>query len=135
MTNIAGIPVDSYCRNCGKCYDWKETREKIEREVRESAYQIINYKGATNFAVGLAIVRITAAILRRQKSVMSVSTLLEGEFGLSDVCLSVPCIVSNNGITKIIESPLSDPEKIALNSSAEILKKAINEIGESIEGG
>ena len=129
MTNIAGIPIDSYCLNCGKCADWKTTRERIESEVRNSAYEIINYKGATNFAVGLAIVRITAAILREEKSVMSVSTLLDGEFGISEVCLSVPCIVSKNGIARIIQSPLTEKEIKALNSSAEILKKAIRETG------
>ena len=129
MTNIAGIPIADYCLNCGKCDDWKTTRERIEKEVRESAYQIINFKGATHFAVGLAAVRITAAILRGQKSVMSVSSLLDGEFGISDVCLSVPCIVTKKGVARIIESPLSESETTALRTSAEILKKAISETG------
>lgn len=129
MTNIAGIPIDNYCLTCGKCENWKATQDKIEKEVRESAYQIINFKGATHFAVGLAIVRITAAILRGQKSVMSVSSLLEGEFGISDVCLSVPCIVTKKGVAKVIESPLSEDESAALKSSAEILKKAIRDTG------
>jgi L-lactate dehydrogenase len=129
MTNIAGIPIDNYCLNCGKCEDWNVTRQKIEKEVREAAYQIINYKGATNFAVGLAIVRITAAILRKQKSVMSVSSLLQGEFGINEVCLSVPCIVSKRGIERIIESPLAENELNSLKSSSEILKKAIKDTG------
>lgn len=129
MTNIAGIPIDQYCHNCGRCSDWKAVKDGIEKEVRESAYQIINYKGATNFAVGLAIVRITAVILRGQKSVLSVSSLLNGEFGINDVCLSVPVIASESGVVKIIRSPLPDNEVKALQKSAEVLKKAIRESG------
>ena len=129
MTNVAGISIEQYCPFCGKCSDWMEERKRIEKEVRDSAYQIINYKGATQFAVGLAIVRITAAILRGQNSVLSVSTLVNGEFGISDVCLSVPCIVSEKGISKIIKSPLPENEIASLTASAEVLRKAIRQPG------
>lgn len=129
MTNVAGISIEKYCPFCGKCSDWMEERKRIEKEVRDSAYQIINYKGATQFAVGLAIVRITAAILRGQNSVLSVSTLVNGEFGISDVCLSVPCIVSEKGISKIIKSPLPENEIASLTASAEVLRKAIRQPG------
>ena len=126
MTNIAGINIDEYCPVCGQCSNWKEHRQNIEKQVRESAYHIINYKGSTQFAVGLALVRITAAILRSQKSVMTVSTLLKGEFGINDVCLSVPCIVSDGGILRIIESPLTLEELASLTSSASVLRKVID---------
>jgi L-lactate dehydrogenase len=129
LTNIAGIPIDEYCQNCGNCGGWKSVKEGIENEVRRSAYEIINYKGATNFAVGLAIVRITAAILRGQRSVLSISTLLSGEFGISDVCLSLPVIASEKGVIKILKSPLPENEIKALKSSAEIIGKAIKEAG------
>jgi len=129
MTNVAGISIEKYCPFCGKCSDWMEERKRIEKDVRDSAYQIINYKGATQFAVGLAIVRITAAILRGQNSVLSVSTLVNGEFGISEVCLSVPCIVSEKGISKIIKSPLPENEIASLTASAEVLIKAIRQSG------
>ena len=129
LANIAGIQIDKYCPMCDKCSDWMEIRKGMEKEVRESAGQIINYKGATNFAVGLAIVRITAAILRGQKSVMTVSTLLQDEFGIKDVCLSVPCIVSENGVMEIIKTVLPESEQAALSSSAAVLRKAIIEAG------
>ncbi len=125
MTNIAGINIDEYCPVCGKCSNWKEHRNSIEQQVRESAYHIINYKGSTQFAVGLALVRITGAILRSQKSVMTVSTLLNGEFGINDVCLSVPCVVSDKGILRIIESPLTLVELTSLTGSAGVLRKVI----------
>jgi len=128
MTNIAGMPMGEYCPACMNCSNWDLERKKIEQEVRDSAYHIIGYKGATYFAVGLAIVRIIGAILRGQRSVMTVSTLLEGEFGLKDVCLSVPSIVSHKGVRKIIESNLSEEELGSLSGSAEILKSAIREL-------
>ncbi len=129
MTNVAGMQIDAYCPICGQCADWAAKRSRIEQEVRDSAYHIIDYKGATCFAVGLALVRITGAILRAQSSVLTVSTMLTGEFRLHDVCLSVPCIVSARGVKKIIESPLPDHEHAALYASAATLKQSIEEIG------
>lgn len=128
MTNIAGMSLEDYCPVCMNCSDWKSERRQIEQEVRDSAYHIIGYKGATYFAVGLALVRIVGAILRGQRSVLTVSTLLDGEFGLRDVCLSVPCIVSQNGISKIIESNLNKKELESLSASAGILKTALKEL-------
>lgn len=126
MTNIAGINIDEYCPVCGQCSNWKEQRQHIEQQVRESAYHIINYKGSTQFAVGLALVRITGAILRSQNSVMTVSTLLNGEFEIKNVCLSVPCIVSDGGISRIIESPLTTEELTSLTRSGNVLRKVID---------
>jgi L-lactate dehydrogenase len=126
MTNIAGIKMDEYCPVCRNCSDWKEKSAIIEQQVRDSAYHIINYKGSTQFAVGLALVRITGAILRSQNSVMTVSTLVDGEFGINDVCISVPSIVSDSGVIKIISSPLPPEERDSLSKSANILKEAID---------
>ena len=75
MTHVAGMNIDEFCPVCGNCDDWKQQQELIEKQVRESAYHIINYKGSTQYAVGLALVKITGAILRNQNSVLTVSTL------------------------------------------------------------
>src|SRR5664280_1640068 len=128
MTNIAGINIDEYCPVCGKCSEWKIKRKEIEQQVRDSAYHIINYKGSTQFAVGLALVRITGAILRSQDSILSVSTLVYSEFGIKDICLSVPCVVSDSGVTRIIESPLSLEELGLLSNSAGVLRRAVDSI-------
>jgi len=125
MTNIAGMAIDKYCPVCNKCSDWKTEQKMIEQQVRESAYHIINTKGSTHFAVGLALVRITGSILRKQNSVMTVSVLLNGEFGMNDVCLSVPSIVTDTGVAKIINGQLPEGEMESLRKSAEILKEAI----------
>ena len=128
MTHIAGRQIDDYCPNCGQCADWTSERRQIEQAVRDSAYHIIDYKGSTWFAVGLALVRITAAVLRGQNSVLTVSTLLDGEYGLHDVCLSVPCIVSTGGVERIIENPLPAEELAALKASAATLTHAIQQL-------
>jgi L-lactate dehydrogenase len=128
MTHVAGMNIEEFCPVCNGCEDWKNQRQLIEKQVRESAYHIINYKGSTSYAVGLALVRITAAILRNQHSVLTVSTLLEGEFGIKDVCTSVPCVVSDKGINRIINSPLTADELQSLSHSSKVLRDAIDSI-------
>ncbi|MCE5275601.1 MAG: L-lactate dehydrogenase [Deltaproteobacteria bacterium] len=125
MTHIAGMPMQEYCLLCRGCTDMNIEHSKIVEEVRDSAYHIIGYKGSTTFAIGLAMVQIVAAIVRDQHSVMAVSTYLSGEYGIQDVCLSVPCIVSGHGVEKIIEGSLTGEELSALSHSATVLKKTI----------
>jgi L-lactate dehydrogenase len=130
MTNIGGIPIDHYCPLCGGCEGWKHERKKIEQQVRESAYHIINAKGSTHFAVGLALVKITSSILRRQNSVLSVSVKLSGEYGISDLCMSLPAVLSDTGIVRIVDGPLSPEEKKLLQHSAAVLKEAIDSLNQ-----
>jgi len=128
MTNVAGIPIDEYCPMCGACEDWSEQLANITREVKESAYHIINYKGATYYAIGMAVVRIVGAILQDQRSVLAVSTLLEGEYGIHDVCLGIPSVVGQNGVEKIVEAPLIAQEQEALEKSARTLQKTLMDL-------
>ncbi|HEX2974653.1 MAG TPA: hypothetical protein VHO68_01850, partial [Bacteroidales bacterium] len=128
MTHVAGMKIEDYCPFCHGCTDWSIQKEKIEKQVRESAYHIINYKGSTQYAVGLAMVKITGALLRNQHSVLTVSTLLNGEYGINDVCLSVPCLVTDSGITRLIENPLTEDELSLLTKSASVLKDAIQSL-------
>ena len=133
MTNLAGMSMDDYCPACHKCGDWSKERNRIVTEVRDSAYHIIEAKGSTCYAIGLALVRIASAILRNEHSVLTVSTLLDGEYGLKDVCLSVPCIVSQSGIEKIIEGKLTIEEMQTLHASAAVIKEKIAELTISSE--
>jgi len=127
MTHIAGIPIKGYCVICGAC-DHTKTYEKITAQVRESAYHIIDYKGSTYYGIGLSLVRISEAILRNENSVLTVSTLLEGEYGIKDICLSVPCIVGSAGVSSIITAKLDTVEQQALESSADVLRKSFNSL-------
>lgn len=129
MSHIAGMDFDEYCPVCGRCDDWQKERPEIVQMVKDSAYHVINYKGATYFAVGMALVQITGAILRNQRSVLTVSTLLEGEYGLEDVCLSVPAIVTQEGVERIVEGDLSGEEMEALSRSASVLQEALSGLG------
>lgn len=128
MTHIAGVPIMHHCPKCNQCGDWKATHKKIAEEVRDSAYHIIGYKGATNFAVGLALVRIASAILRNQHSVLTVSAVLDGEYGLRNVALGVPCVLGQQGIERILTASLSQDEQTALEKSAATLRRAIESV-------
>lgn len=128
MTHIAGVPIEHHCPSCNQCGDWKATHRKIADEVRDSAYHIIGYKGATNFAVGLALVRIASAILRNQHSVLTVSAVLQGEYGLRNVALGVPCVLGQRGIERILTASLSPEEQNALEKSAATLREAIESV-------
>jgi L-lactate dehydrogenase len=128
MTHLAGVRIGEYCAFCGRCDGWEQIQDDIAEAVRRSAYHIIEYKGATSFAVGLALVRIVRAILRNERSVLTVSVPLEGEYGLSGVSIGVPCIVSQNGVESVIEAKLLPSEREALAASASILRKSINEL-------
>jgi L-lactate dehydrogenase len=128
MTNMAGVPVEQFCPLCGKCDDWETSRHKIAEAVKNSAYHIIDYKGATWFAVGLALTRIAGAILRNQNSVLTVSAVLEGEYGLKGVSLGVPCILSQKGVERILQVNLPPEEQNALVQSATVLQEMIAQL-------
>ena len=98
-------------------------KELITHSIKDSAYHIIEAKGATNYGVGLAVRRIVEAIIRNENSVLTVSTLLNGEYGFDDVCLSVPCIINKEGIKHIIETKLDRNEEKALEQSAKTIKE------------
>jgi len=127
LTTIAGMPMDEYCRACSSC---KEGRSKFEifENVKNAAYEIIKRKGATYYAVALAVRRIVEAIMRDEHSILTVSSFLKGQYGLSDVCLSVPTVVDRNGVNRILEVPLSEEEKKLLYKSADTLKEVISQL-------
>lgn len=128
MTHVAGMRIADYCAVCGKCANWNAEQKTIVRQVRQSAYHIIGYKGATYYAIGLALLRIVGAILRGENSVLTVSSLLEGEFGIRDVCLSVPCLVGAGGVIRILEGRLDPDEDTALKASAELLRNSLQQV-------
>jgi L-lactate dehydrogenase len=128
MTHIGGIPIKDYCPVCLPCADWRQDLQKIEEEVRQSAYHIIDYKGSTYYGVGMAMDRIAGAVLRNERSILTVSTMLDGEYGLHDVCLGIPAVISNHGVEYIMEAKLTAEELAKLERSANILKQAISEL-------
>jgi L-lactate dehydrogenase len=126
LTNIAGIKLKEFCPICQNhnC-DNKEALDEIFRQVTQAAYKIIEAKGATYYAIGLALVSIVQAILRNEHRVMPVSSVLQDYYGIKDVALSVPTIVSSVGAGKILEVPLAPEEITALQNSARIIKETV----------
>ena len=127
LTSIAGMSMDAYCSTCKKCSD-NHDRNSIFNQVKNSAYEIINAKGATYFAVALAVQRISEAIMRDEHSILTVSSILEGQYGLNDVAISVPTIVGRDGIQQIIKVPITQEEQKLLTKSADALKKIIKDL-------
>ncbi len=125
--NIGGVPLGAFCKGCAReCTP--EFRSSIEQAVRNSAYHIIEAKGYTNYGVSQAVLRLVQAILRDEHSLLTVSTLLNGQYGLSDVCLSVPCLVGKGGVLRVIETELTKEEHQALIRSAEVIRANLSGI-------
>ncbi len=124
QVHIAGTPLDAFCRGCERSCASPD-RAEVEKAVRESAYHVIEKKGFTNYAVSLAVLRIAGALLRNERSVLTVSTMLSGEYGLDGVCLSVPCLVGSHGVERIIATDLSGEERAGLVASAAALRAAV----------
>lgn len=124
LATIAGLTIEQYCRNMNIEFN-QQTRTDITNSVKTAAYEIINRKGYTNYAVALAITRIVSSILRDEKSILTVSTYQNGDYGLEDVYISVPTIVGRQGVIHTVEVPYSSQEVDALKESAEMLKDII----------
>ena len=130
LTTIAGMPMTNYCtyicdrhNHCGK----DELRD-IEEDVRTSGATVIGLKGATFYAIALAVRHICNGILRDTHAVMTVSGLLEGQYGLSDVCLSLPHVVGHLGIEGTLTPPLTEDELAKLNKSADVLRGVLSSL-------
>ncbi len=121
LATIGGVRLQEFAPLANKAYDTK-AMEHIFLAVRDAAYEIIRRKGATYYAIGLGLVSIIDAILGDHRSVLSVSTLLDGQYGINDVCLSIPCVVGARGVEEILTLPVNAGELHGLQQSAEKLK-------------
>ncbi len=128
MTHIAGVPMSEYCSITCQHACTDEERAMLFEQVRQSAYHVIESKGATYYGVSMALERIASAILRDENSVLTVSLRADGHYGLDDVCLSLPAVVNRNGVDRVIDALLSRVEQEALHRSANILREVIAQI-------
>jgi L-lactate dehydrogenase len=127
-TSIAGMPFEMFCTGCPRQCSAGD-KESIFQNVKNAAYEIIEKKGATYYAIGLAVRRIVQAILRNENVVLTISSLMRGYYGVSDVCLSLPTIVNGQGVVRILELPLIDEEINGFRASAKALKANIERVG------
>ncbi|HHY96449.1 MAG TPA: L-lactate dehydrogenase [Acholeplasma sp.] len=123
--HIGGITIDEFLKL--KHIEDINFKEDIASEVKNAAYEIISRKGYTNYAVAVAVTKICTAILRDERSIMTVSSFLDGQYGVSDVYLSTPTIVGREGIIEILELTLSHQEQMRFRKSADVIKNIIKE--------
>ncbi len=117
--NIAGMPL--YDQEGSSELDNAALQEIFER-VKNAGYEILKLKGYTSYAIGLATTEIVQAILRGQDRILTVSSLVNGFYGIHDVCLSLPSVVNEKGVTKRVNLTLNDTEQQQLIHSAQILR-------------
>jgi L-lactate dehydrogenase len=125
---IGGVPATSFVGPSGGVLG-PDLRAKVAKSVVESAYEIIEGKGATNLAIGLSSAFIAEVVLRDEQRVLPVSTLQSGVHGLEHVCLSLPTMVGRAGAGRVLEVPLSEREASGLRSSARTLREVQESLG------
>lgn len=124
--NVSGIPLNDFCEMRGH-FDHDNSMRRIADDVKNSAYGIIEKKGATYYGIAMSVRRICEAIIRDEKSILPISSIQHGDFGIDGVALSMPAIVGRDGVLGSVPINLSDDEIAALQESANTLKKVIDE--------
>lgn len=125
--NVSGIPLDTFCEMRGH-FDHKGSTNKIAEDVKNSAYEIIAKKRATYYGIAMSVKRICEAIVRDEKSILPVSGMMNGMYGIDNVVLSMPAIVGKDGIETQVPISLNEEEQANLKKSADILKGIAGEL-------
>ena len=129
LANIAGVRLRDFRSASGVGYD-EAALERIFEQTRDAAYAIIERKGATYYAIGLGLLTIVEAIVRDQHTVLTVSSLMRGQYGVHDVCIGLPAIVGAAGIEEVLNLALSDDEQASFTRSAATLAERWTQIRE-----
>ena len=119
--NVSGVPLNDVCEMRGY-YHHEAAMREIAQTVKNSAYEIIEKKKATYYGIAMAVRRICEAIVRDEKSILPVSSMMHGEYGIEDVVLSMPAVVGKHGVETHVPIPLNEEEQEKLRVSAETLK-------------
>lgn len=130
LANIAGVRINDFQGASGVGYD-QAALQSIFEQTRDAAYTIIERKGATYYAIGLGLLTIVEAILRDQHTVLTVSSLMSGQYGVRDVCISLPTIVGAAGIEEVLNLKLSPEEEHAFRHSAQTLSERFQPISQA----
>ncbi|MFQ6832145.1 MAG: L-lactate dehydrogenase, partial [Butyricicoccus pullicaecorum] len=125
--NVSGMDLPDYCRIAGKEFS-QSVLDDIYQNVRDAAYHIIEGKGATYYGIGMAVLRIARAIVRGERSVLPVSSVIQGRYGVDEICLGLPSVLGKNGIETVLDLPLSYEERKRLESSAAKLRTLLDQM-------
>lgn len=126
--SVAGMSIGEFCAQRGTSCG-EDIQQAIAEQVRGAAYEIIARKGATYYAIGLGVRHIIESILRDQHTILTVSALMTGQLGVSDICLSLPAVVDHSGVECILVPGLSADEEAAFRRSARILQETARAAG------
>lgn len=124
--NISGIQLKQFSEMRG-LYEYEKVTKEIEKKVKNSAYEIIDRKRATYYGVAMAVKRICEVITRDEKSILPISSMMHGEYGIENVVLSMPAIVGKDGLEARVPIPLNWDERERLRDSAKMLQKILSE--------
>ena len=124
--NVSGIPLHKFCEMRGH-FNHEEATERIAENVKNSAYEIIEKKKATYYGVAMAVKRICEAIIRDEKSILPISSKMNGDFGIKDISLSMPAIVGKDGVECHVPIQLNEEETVKLQKSAQTLQDILNQ--------
>ncbi|MBR1471656.1 MAG: L-lactate dehydrogenase [Lachnospiraceae bacterium] len=125
--NVSGIPLNDFCEMRGH-FEHQASMERIANEVKNSAYEIIAKKRATYYGIAMSVKRICEAVIRDEKSILPLSTMMHGEHGIDDVCLSMPVIVGRNGVETQVPIQMNEEEVLAVQASAKTLREVIDSV-------
>jgi L-lactate dehydrogenase len=125
LTNIAGMRLPEYAKHNADATCSPEEMNRIFVQTRDAGYDIIARKGSTSYGIAAAMVRITEAILRDQSTVLTVSSLVKGNYGLEDVYLSLPTVLHRGGVERVIHLELAADEAQKLLASAQVLRQTL----------
>ncbi len=125
--NVSGIKLDDFCEMRGH-FQHREADEEIAERVKNSAYEIINRKGATYYGIANAVRRICEVIIRNEGSILPISHMMHGEYGIDDVVLSMPAVVGKDGFETRVPISLSEEEQEKLKESANTLKNILKDL-------
>lgn len=128
QANVSCVPIDHFFAQRNVPFT-PEIQDEILNKVRRAAYEVIDRKGATSNAIGVALCRIVEAIIKDERSVLTVSTSVKGLHDLPDVCLAMPCIIGENGVEAVLETLLNENEYETLHHSAKVLMDHAKSIG------
>ncbi|MBO6180212.1 L-lactate dehydrogenase [bacterium] len=124
--NVSGIPLNKFCEMRGYC-NHEDNMQKIADSVKNSAYEIIERKKATYFGVAMAVKRICEAIIRDEKSILPISSMMHGQYGIEGISLSMPAIVGKDGVETLVPIQLNKEETEKLQQSAKTLQNIIKQ--------
>lgn len=124
--DVGGVPLSAFCELRGHHCDHDRAAQKIYEEVKNSAYEIIAKKHATYYGVAMAVNRICESIIRDEHSILPVSSMIHGAYGVEGVALSLPAVVGSGGLETLVPIALSGEEQSELHRSARVLKEVLD---------